>query len=567
MCAMDAWQKKMREHRRRKLCTLALATWTAFCEEMTALRLAVLQEKPEAWATAFAPENVASAIAVLRTHFLCPSPKELDLVSLMRQRLPPHAAVTQHMRRWAQAQVATLYGALAFVNGAYRLDRRRERLFASMLTENALSGTLLYNCLDPALAGKSIFDDRRMCDCVLPPWSTAIVPGATMLDPYLGLRRLRGPVTYTYLEPKPEWRARLPHLPILVLLGDWHEPKPPCADFDLGDDGTKEVGGTQSFWHFLDTDHALAAYTRDVVLELWVPKHLRVPTVPPRSRSRVHVVVSGGPLVDSRAFLVDCVGQDRRPTCPLRSVRVHVADLRNLSLEVGFRYEHLYGQLHLAVRHPPSKLDFVNHCRALHLDPQHAVRSLLSLDIATDLDDPALRRERLAHEFYQLEECVRAQFRDKLGRVTQQRYPYDLPGAVAEWMLDAGKDPLHPRVQRDTLEFLDQADTRSNRRIMAVELYALSRVLKKSRHDDAVVQPPRLAIFFAGAVHCMTAAYLVHDMYSIHGAAASPVTSASGCLNFSRPTDACFREVLTFGACRQIEYVFPEPQRPLSWAV
>lgn len=60
-----------------------------------------------------------------------------------------------------------------------------------------------------------------------------------------------------------EWRGRLPHLPAIVLLGDCHTMKPPCPGFDdLTDAKTKEVGGTQSFWHYLDTDPTLSAYAR-----------------------------------------------------------------------------------------------------------------------------------------------------------------------------------------------------------------------------------------------------------------------------------------------------------------
>ncbi len=57
--------------------------------------------------------------------------------------------------------------------------------------------------------------------------------------------------------------------------------KSPCPGFDLDDDKTKEVGGIQSFWHFLDTDPALSAFTKDVVLEEWIPYVLNITATPP----------------------------------------------------------------------------------------------------------------------------------------------------------------------------------------------------------------------------------------------------------------------------------------------
>jgi hypothetical protein len=57
-------------------------------------------------------------------------------------------------------------------------------------------GYFLENCLRVNSTRIGILQDRRLGPPKLPPWSTAIVPGATMMDPYLGLRRLQGPVTY-----------------------------------------------------------------------------------------------------------------------------------------------------------------------------------------------------------------------------------------------------------------------------------------------------------------------------------------------------------------------------------
>ena len=535
-----------------------MQTWTRFCANMVAWRDGVAEEKPERWVLFADLAVVTATMEAIATHFLCPDPFKITAGMLMYQA-DPQLYVIQEKRKWAQACVRSLYGALSVANEAYRLDECHQRLFASFLVEDFhfTSKDLLSNCLDRRLSRYTVPDNECMRPYRLPAWSTAIVPGPTMLDPYLGLRRLRGPVSYMYLEPKPEWRARLPYLPAIILLGDRHEPKPPCPGFDLDDDRTKEVGGTQSFWHFLDTNPTLSAFTKDVVLEEWMPKDERLsmdrtPSTPKED----------GPLTETCEYLHDCVGQVRMPSCTLPNLRVHVADLRHRYLESDFKEEHLRNLLFAAVADTTERRRFLAACHASRQDPEQVVRRLLSLNIFTDLDDVRLRRERLAHEFNQLHESVQAELRLKLAAIPQQQYPYDLAGAVVEWMQEGDArayscPPIHPVVEKDMRDIAEHQGYTLDRRSMSLELYALCRMLK-----DAHSSKPRLAVLYAGDGHCLRASYLLHGMYNVHGAAACE-DGRSGCIDFATPTDTCYSDFSLDG--KYVEFDALEPQRPITW--
>jgi hypothetical protein len=359
-----------------------------------------------------------------------------------------------------------------------------------------------------------------------------------------------------YLEPKPEWRARLPYLPAIILLGDRHEPKPPCPGFDLDDGKTKEVGGTQSFWHFLDTDPALTAFTKDVVLEFWLPKHARL------NPHRAPIDLScfeGGPLLETWASLSHCVGQVRTPACVLANVRVHVADLRQRYIDSELNEEHLRDCLFAAIADPKDKHVFLDKCRAIGQDPERVVRRLLSLNILTDLDDEHLRTERLAHEFNQLHASVQAELRQKLAAIPQQQYPYDLPQAVVEWMNARSEEHCHPVVEKDMRDLAEE-EYMLRRRTTCLELYALSRMLKEPR-DETIRSRPRVAVLYVGVSHCRHASYLMHGMYNIHGAAAC--SHDSGCIDFASPTDTCYPDYSLEN--KYVQAVVRDPQRPIAW--
>jgi hypothetical protein len=195
------------------------------------------------------------------------------------------------------------------------------------------------------------------------------------------------------------------------------------------------------------------------------------------------------------------------------------------------------------------------------------VRRLLFLSTFTDLDDAHLRSERLAHEFNQLDASVQAELRLQLNAIPLQRYPYDLPGAVVEWM-QAGPSwdyfplPIHPMVQEDMRTIAHKHDHMWDRRVMSLELYALSRMLKDTRNST-----PRLAVIYAGEAHCRNASYFLHGMYNIHGAAACK--DDSGCIDFATPTDACYKNCLVGDYLLEEDdlhaFNMSEPHRPMTW--
>ena len=517
------------------------AAWASFCAAMAALKAAIL-------AADLKNDAVSTILRIVEATFISPDPTKIAF---------SHAGVAKSMRTWAQAQVQTLYFALAVANSRYRLTEGTLRLFAATLIEMAHKGSTFFinNCLSPQTMRASLFADARMRALGPPEWPTAIVDGASM-DPYLHLEYLVGPVTYTYLEPRPEWKERFPHLPIVILLGDLHEVRPPCEGIDLAHDRVKEVGGSHSFLRFLDSDPHLAALAPDVVFEDWLPFHLRSVATDAGVRTAHRTWRGGDPMAQTRPFVMDCVGPFRAPGCTLTSVRVHIADLRDTGEERKAGYAHLLGALHKAVR-TGDKQVFADQCRAAV--PGWAIedvaRSVLSLTIFEDLDNPRLRRERLAHEFYQLHEEVQAALRTRLALMPGQSYPYDLPGAVAEWLRAAWSgERIHPFVEHDVDLLSQYKDTELLRRTMSLELYALSRLLKIRRDGGHA----RLGVLYAGSFHCKTAAFLLHGMYNIHGAAAS----SAGCLDFSKPTDKCF----TWDEeTDHMEMEWQEPQRPITW--
>jgi hypothetical protein len=252
----------------------------------------------------------------------------------------------------------------------------------------------------------------------------------------------------------------------------------------------------------------------------------------------------------------------RTPSCVLANVRVHVADVHNLHLESDFNEEHLRDRLFAAVADTTKRRRFLAACHASRQDPEQVVRRLLSLNIFTDLDDVRLRRERLAHEFNQLHESVQAELRLKLAAIPQQRYPYDLPQAVAEWMKEGDArayscPPIHPVVEKDMRDIAEEQGTALDRRLMSLELYALCRVLK-----DAHSSKPRLAVLYAGDTHCRSASYLLHGMYNVHGAAAC-TDGRNGCIDFATPTNTCYSDFSLDG--KYVDFDALEPQRPITW--
>lgn len=151
-----------------------------------------------------------------------------------------------------------------------------------------------------------------------------------------------------------------------------------------------------------------------------------------------------------------------------------------------------------------------------------------------------------------------------LHAIPTQEYPYDIAKAVNEWLAH-GSSPVaaHPFLVVDILALRDGMDAVVNRRLLSLEVYALSRVLKRRHASTCTVA---LAVLFAGVHHCMSAAYLLHTMYNIHGAAAAE----TGCLNFRLPSQDVFRMCRKFAREHREQIagdatVLYAPHSPMAW--
>jgi hypothetical protein len=578
--ANDYYEKEVEEltaplslKNRRDAVAHAVAMWKAFCKKIKAMRDEVSLQGFESLHTL---KDVAKKYArrldkIFRRLFREPNDAEVKARDLAGVE-DPVLHTMKRMRQWADDQAAKICEAAADIKPPHTdaiNNNWTVRILAAYFVEektmlNPRLITSLFSILTvghPMLINKNpLRKPMPYYACKLPYWSTAIVGGATM-DPYLGLKRLVGPVTYMYLEPKPEWRARCPYLPILVLLGDRHEVKPPCAGFDLTNAFTKEVGGSHSFFRYLDSHRDYSRMKPDVMVESWQPKHLRTSSSARPDIYR-HSTSGGGPLHETITQLIwDCIGPHKAESCTLVHTRVHVADVRHLYKEDQQGYAHLLLNL-LESMNDSNPMAFLEKCAAAcpGWEPQALVRSLFSGDIFEDLDNARLRRERVAHEFYQLDLDIQAEFRARMAYVEVPPLSYDLASAVNEWLTNAEEAPcqIHPWVMWDVQNFINDMSTKP-RRAGAVELYALSRLMKRGT-------PSRLGVLCLGANHCSRASYLLQNMYNIHGAA--ECVDGDKCIDFDFPSNTLFDEdkvrhppYLT----KRDAYVLKPPSKPIVW--
>jgi len=367
---------------------------------------------------------------------------------------------------------------------------------------------------------------------LFPPWSTAIVPGARM-DPYLGMTHLPGAVSYVYMEPKLEWARRLPHLPVVVLVG--------AAQ---GEDAP----GLEAFLQRIQTlPLPLSNFSREVLLQAWKTRY---------GTWEVHPELRGGP-VDR---LASAVAQGSLSLF-LNNMHVEAVDMRLAHLTHSEYYPLL---VHLAEAvESASPSHFLAECWMLQRtsqdpkwDAKRILQSLLSLDVQEDLAMPTDGRP-LASMFRRLPEEVQAEVRMLLDRLPEQSLPYDLAGALNTWLFSAQNGQhVHPFVETDLMQLLDEMDTQCNRRLMMVELTALSHLLQSKRLG--------MGVFIADHVHCIGAAYLLQNMYNIHGAALS---TDGVSVDFSKPTDDVFRDSRehVLHALHQERQVPPVFQEPVVW--
>ncbi len=478
-------------------------------------------------------------------------------------------------RRWMEATVhgaMKAEGAVPAVDSAETTIRQAAAFLMELPRETSVN--LLYLCVLGAVTPdhRKPLHELLQTQPTLPAWapSTEEAVGPPRLDRFLGLARLTGPVSYRFLEPKQEWLRHFPHLPTLVFLGDRHLNKRPCVPKCVKDLGCRQLGQgwgldgdhdvDASFLLYLDTDPTLAPLRPDLVLESWLPRVYRVSEKPRRGRPNPFKIRPGvgGPLMREREALEDCVGPVKpKDACPLQNVRVHVADVRRRATETREVYQGLFVALRRAIAKARPSL-FLEACRASapHWAPATLVQSFFSLNALEDIDNEFLATERPGHEFFQLDPRIQAEIRILIEAIPDQHLPYDLARGVQDW-LEHGRDgdAAHPFLVQDVLDFFRFKESMTTRGVRSVDLYAISRLLKKRKDGTCT----KLGILFAGHAHCVGAAYLLHTMYN----EIVSVFSDDGCLNFQgdhRPVVEHREEMAIIS-----DLPFPVPHTPMVW--
>ena len=365
------------------------------------------------------------------------------------------------------------------------------------------------------------------------------------MDPFLGLAELRGVASFRYMEPKQEWAARFPHLPILVLLGDIHRPDACTLPCDEALHCTRVGGPSHSFVKYLDESHLFDGLDPDFVFEHWVPKHHR-----DASREQFSTLFPSDDrtLMQTAEFLWDCAGPLKSPRCPLKRLRVHVADIRNIMTQQTLTrlgassaglmtdrpsYLDLFGFLIVAGKQGQPQ-QFVDACAAAYpgWHVEDIVRSLFSLDPFEDIDNPWLRGERVAHEFYQLDPAIQATIREFIspGAEAALLYPYDIPGAVLEWLHTCKPGQvMHPLLVTDIEILVTYTLWFTPRWTQAVDIYAVSRFLKTPKDDGA--HTSKFVVMYFGLAHTENIASLLRNMYDTYAYTSDAV---SGCVDLTR---------------------------------
>jgi hypothetical protein len=127
-----------------------------------------------------------------------------------------------------------------------------------------------------------------------------------------------------------------------------------------------------------------------------------------------------------------------------------------------------------------------------------------------------LREERVAHEFNQLDEAIKGAIRQFMapGPDAAMLYPYDLTGAILEWVQSCKPGQvMHPLMLRDIEALLRDALWLTTRWTQAVDVYTLSRFLKRRKGGEGASQR---VVMYMGDFHVRNIASLVQSMYDIH---------------------------------------------------
>ncbi len=379
--------------------------------------------------------------------------------------------------------------------------------------------------------------------------------GKDEFNPFLNLRKLRGPVQYVFLDNE-DSNVKI------ILLGDHHGgdmctaacASDRCASLQVVKNKQSGPirGMDMSFLKHLDDEYG--HLKPDLYLESWMEddvrhgkaqdgdddgKHWRRKFYKPEELASLpaETVYNMGPLTAVEQYTRPCMVPSLRGTsaCPYKNLRVHAVDPRMTDVK-------LWAPLHRLLRAVKQgtiggAVEFFKWCKETHPDftIEEVVRATLDpTPLASITHDFCKRNSRLYHEFRQLNDTLQRDLIIAIQDSTTMRpLPYDLATAVTGWLslvvqslgvpappislhiVTKGLDMtleaiaraelhpkveekliLHPLVASDLLSFWNNR-MYTCRAMVDTNLYTIARMLKMSR-DPAV---PALHVVFMGWKH------------------------------------------------------------------
>ena len=346
-------------------------------------------------------------------------------------------------------------------------------------------------------------------------------------DAFLGLKKLRGPVDYCFLEG---FKIGI------VLLGDWHTgsictkscmDNVTCKSMQAikTSQGAVPSGVDMSFLDYLDS--TFGHLKPDLFLETWLTDDQR------HGRDRYSAQnldsYNTGPMATVHAFAEPCLDPARRATeCPFRNLRIHAVDPRVEDRRVRLPLEKILDTAFSIQEHaseggksPEDVVGLLKWMKSEHpqFTIEEVVRGVLDISPLASVTQPFCKAYgRTYHEFRKLPTYLQSKLLRAIDEVVTVRpIPYDVAGAVVGWLAMAataaelkidlssghGFDvvigetalpavaeiALHPLVLDDCMTIWNQW-VYNARAQLELEIYAISRALKNyldSPHESLVV--------------------------------------------------------------------------------
>jgi hypothetical protein len=344
---------------------------------------------------------------------------------------------------------------------------------------------------------------------------------------FLGLKKLRGPVDYCFLQG---FKIGI------VLLGDWHTGSictKSCIDTVTCKSmqaiktsrGAVPSGVDMSFLDYLD--NTFGHLKPDLFLETWLTDDERYGI----GRFKVDNLepYNTGPLATVEAFAEPCLDPARRATeCPFRNLRIHAVDPRVKDHRVRLPLEKILDTASSIEKHalkgnksPEDVMGLLKWMKSEYpqFTIEEVVRGVLDISPLASVTQPFCKAYgRTYHEFRQLPTYLQSKLLRAIDEVVTVRpIPYDVAGAVVGWLamaataadvkidlsLGRGFDvvigetalpavadiALHPLVLDDCITIHEEWPYNA-RAELELEIYAISRALKNfldSPHESLVV--------------------------------------------------------------------------------